>query len=88
MFGDGFYSVQITKSAVKTSGIRQSPKQPPSTATVAIFHYSIDCSRAQKVGAVRDLGFLRTSGTGLGSLACLVRRQDTLVSRSRFHTIV
>ena len=86
VFGYGFYGLETTESAVTTSGIRQTPKGPPGTASRNLPLQ--DCSRAQKVGAVRDLGFLRTSGTGLGSLACLVRRQDTLVSRSRFHTIV
>ena len=47
-----------------------------------------DCSRAQKVGAVRDLGFLRIRGTGQGSMTSLVRRQDALVSISRFAPLV
>ena len=49
---------------------------------------SIDCSRAQKVGAVRDLGFLRIRGTGQGSMTSLVRRQDALVSILRFAPLV
>ena len=47
-----------------------------------------DCSRAQKVGAMRDLGFLCIPGTGLGATVALVRRQDTLVWRSRFTPFV
>ena len=43
-----------------------------------------DCSRAQKVVFVRDLTLCGTSGTGFWSLVCQVRRQGTLVSRSRF----
>jgi hypothetical protein len=86
VFGGGFYSVQTTKSAVTTSGIRQSPKQPPSTANCNL--PLIDCSRAQNFVFVRDLTLVCTSGTGFWSVAGLVRRRGTLVSISRFHAIV
>ena len=86
VFGYGFDGLETTESAVTTSGIPRTPKQPPSTASRNLPLQ--DCSRAQKVVFVRDLTLCGTPGTGLWPLACLVRRRGTLVSRSHFHTIV